>query len=247
MVASAWWSATMPTVKGGTYYPMTVKKHLRAQEIARENRLPCVYLVDSGGALPAAARMRCSPIGEHFGRIFYNQATLSAAGVPQIAVVLGSCTAGGAYVPAMCDESLIVRNQGTIFLGGPPLVQGRDRRSGLCRGARRRRCAHAALGRGRSSTRDNDEHALALARRIIADLPPPEPLRTRRGARTELCGRRALRHRARRSRASRSMCARSSRGSSMDSEFDELKPRYGKTLVRGFARVAGLAGGHHRQ
>ena len=110
------------TVKGGTYYPITVKKHLRAQEIARENRLPCIYLVDSGGAnLPRQADV--FPDRDHFGRIFYNQATLSAAGVPQIAVVLGSCTAGGAYVPAMADQSIIVRKNGTVFLGGPPLVK----------------------------------------------------------------------------------------------------------------------------
>ena len=110
------------TVKGGTYYPLTVKKHLRAQEIALENRLACVYLVDSGGAfLPLQAEV--FPDREHFGRIFYNQARMSAAGIPQVAVVLGSCTAGGAYVPAMCDEAVIVRNQGTIFLGGPPLVR----------------------------------------------------------------------------------------------------------------------------
>src|SRR6516162_4599618 len=110
------------TVKGGTYFPITVKKHLRAQEIARENRLPCIYLVDSGGAnLPHWTEV--FPDREHFGRIFYNQATMSAAGIPQIAVVMGSCTAGGAYVPAMSDETIIVRNQGTIFLGGPPLVK----------------------------------------------------------------------------------------------------------------------------
>ena len=110
------------TVKGGTYFPMTVKKHLRAQEIARENHLPCIYLVDSGGAfLPLQAEV--FPDRDHFGRIFYNQATMSAAGIPHIAVVMGSCTAGGAYVPAMSDETIIVRNQGTIFLGGPPLVR----------------------------------------------------------------------------------------------------------------------------
>ena len=110
------------TVKGGTYYPITVKKHLRAQEIARENRLPCIYLVDSGGAfLPKQDEV--FPDREHFGRIFYNQATMSAEGIPQLAVVMGSCTAGGAYVPAMSDETVIVRNQGTIFLGGPPLVK----------------------------------------------------------------------------------------------------------------------------
>ena len=110
------------TVKGGTYFPLTVKKHLRAQEIARENRLPCLYLVDSGGAnLPNQDEV--FPDRDHFGRIFYNQARMSAAGIPQVAVVMGSCTAGGAYVPAMSDESVIVRNQGTIFLGGPPLVK----------------------------------------------------------------------------------------------------------------------------
>jgi 3-methylcrotonyl-CoA carboxylase beta subunit len=114
------------TIKGGTYYPMTVKKHLRAQEIARENRLPCIYLVDSGGAnLPHQTEV--FPDRDHFGRIFYNQATMSAAGIPQIAVVMGSCTAGGAYVPAMSDETIIVRNQGTIFLGGPPLVKAATR------------------------------------------------------------------------------------------------------------------------
>ena len=122
------------TVKGGTYYPITVKKHLRAQEIALENALPCIYLVDSGGAfLPMQDEV--FPDREHFGRIFFNQATLSARGIPQLAIVMGSCTAGGAYVPAMCDESIIVRNQGTIFLGGPPLVKaatGEDRR---CRSA----------------------------------------------------------------------------------------------------------------
>src|SRR5207253_11077765 len=110
------------TVKGGTYYPITVKKHLRAQEIARENRLPCLYLIDSGGAhLPSQDEV--FPDRDHFGRIFYNQANMSAAGVPQIACVMGSCTAGGAYVPAMSDETVIVRNQGTIFLAGPPLVK----------------------------------------------------------------------------------------------------------------------------
>src|SRR5277367_2738784 len=156
------------TVKGGTYFPMTVKKHLRAQEIARENRLPCLYLVDSGGAfLPAQDEV--FPDREHFGRIFYNQAQMSAAGIPQIAVVMGSCTAGGAYVPAMSDESIIVRGQGTIFLGGPPLVKaatgevvsaeelgGADvhsRTSGVT--------DHYAL---------DDRHALGIARRIVGNL-----------------------------------------------------------------------------
>ena len=118
------------TVKGGTYYPMTVKKHLRAQEIAEENHLPCIYLVDSGGAnLPHQDEV--FPDKEHFGRIFFNQANMSAKGIPQIACVMGSCTAGGAYVPAMSDETVIVRNQGTIFLAGPPLVKGRNRRGDL--------------------------------------------------------------------------------------------------------------------
>src|SRR3954447_16449186 len=156
------------TVKGGTYFPMTVKKHLRAQEIARENRLPCLYLVDSGGAfLPAQDEV--FPDREHFGRIFYNEANLSALGVPQIAIVMGSCTAGGAYVPAMSDESIIVKGQGTIFLGGPPLVRaatgeivsaedlgGADvhsRTSGVT--------DHLAL---------NDHHALGITRRLVAKL-----------------------------------------------------------------------------
>src|SRR6186997_875348 len=156
------------TIKGGTYYPMTVKKHLRAQEIARENRLPCIYLVDSGGAnLPNQAEI--FPDREHFGRIFFNQANMSAMGIPQIAVVMGSCTAGGAYVPAMSDETIIVRNQGTIFLAGPPLVKAatgeiisaeelggaetHGRRSGVV--------DHVA---------ENDEHALLLVRDIVASL-----------------------------------------------------------------------------
>src|ERR1700688_358213 len=160
--------ANDPTVKGGTYYPITVKKHLRAQEIARDNRLPCVYLVESGGAfLPAQDEV--FPDREHFGRIFYNQATMSAAGIAQIAVVHGSCTAGGAYVPAMSDENVIVRNQGRVFLGGPRLVKaatGEDidaeslggadvhcRESGVC--------DHYA---------ENDTHALSIARRIVTRL-----------------------------------------------------------------------------
>ena len=140
------------TVKGGTYYPMTVKKHLRAQEVASDNRLPCIYLVDSGGAfLPAQDEV--FPDRDHFGRIFYNQANMSAAGIPQIAAVLGSCTAGGAYVPAMSDEAVIVANQGTIFLGGPPLVKAATGRGGHRRGAGRRRAARPALGRHRSPGR----------------------------------------------------------------------------------------------
>ncbi len=153
------------TVKGGTYYPMTVKKHLRAQEIAAQNRLPCIYLVDSGGAfLPLQDEV--FPDREHFGRIFYNQANLSAAGIAQVAVVMGSCTAGGAYVPAMCDESVIVRNQGTIFLGGPPLVKA----------ATGELVSAEDLGGGEVHSRtsgvtdhlaDDDRHALAIAREII--------------------------------------------------------------------------------
>src|SRR5574343_437149 len=153
------------TVKGGTYYPLTVKKHLRAQEIALENRLPCVYLVDSGGAnLPRQDEV--FPDRDHFGRIFYNQANMSALGIPQVAVVMGSCTAGGAYVPAMSDETIIVKNQGTIFLGGPPLVKA----------ATGEVVTAEDLGGGDVHTRlsgvadhlaDNDAHAIAIARRIV--------------------------------------------------------------------------------
>ena len=156
------------TVKGGTYYPLTVKKHLRAQEIALQNRLPCIYLVDSGGAnLPNQDEV--FPDRDHFGRIFYNQATMSAAGIPQIAVVMGSCTAGGAYVPAMADESIIVRGQGTIFLAGPPLVKA----------ATGEVVTAEDLGGGDLHSRtsgvtdhlaENDQHALGIARRIVAGL-----------------------------------------------------------------------------
>ncbi|MEW1835339.1 carboxyl transferase domain-containing protein [Microbacterium sp. NPDC079995] len=163
------------TVKGGTYYPITVKKHLRAQEIAAENRLPCVYLVDSGGAfLPMQDEV--FPDRDHFGRIFYNQARMSRDGIPQIAAVLGSSTAGGAYVPAMSDETVIVRNQGTIFLGGPPLVKA----------ATGEVVSAEDLGGGDLHTRvsgvtdhlaENDEHALQIVRDIVATLPAPAPLR----------------------------------------------------------------------
>src|SRR5499427_2682095 len=163
------------TVKGGTYFPITVKKHLRAQEVAEENRLTCVYLVDSGGAfLPLQADV--FPDREHFGRIFFNQARMSAAGIPQVAVVLGSCTAGGAYVPAMCDETVIVREQGTIFLGGPPLV----------RAATGEEVTAEELGGGDVHTRisgvadqlaDDDRDALRQAREILAAIPPPERAR----------------------------------------------------------------------
>src|SRR6202043_3795339 len=156
------------TVKGGTYYPITVKKHLRAQEIAEQNHLPCIYLVDSGGAfLPLQADV--FPDRDHFGRIFYNQARMSAEGIPQIAVVMGSCTAGGAYVPAMADESIIVREQGTIFLAGPPLV----------RAATGEVVTAEELGGGDVHTRlsgvsdhlaDDDGHALEIARSVFANL-----------------------------------------------------------------------------
>src|SRR6218665_4009905 len=158
------------TVKGGAYFPMTVKKHLRAQEIAAQNRLPCVYLVDSGGAnLPHQAEV--FPDREHFGRIFYNQANLSAQGIPQVAVVMGSCTAGGAYVPAMSDETIIVKEQGTIFLAGPPLVQA----------ATGEVISAEDLGGGDLHSRksgvtdhlaDNDEHALSIVRDIVSHLGP---------------------------------------------------------------------------
>ncbi len=156
------------TIKGGTYYPMTVKKHLRAQEIARENRLPCIYLVDSGGAnLPHQTEV--FPDREHFGRIFFNQATLSAAGIAQIAVVMGSCTAGGAYVPAMSDETIIVKNQGTIFLGGPPLVKaatGEVVSAEDLGGAE----VHTKKSGVADYLAENDRHALALCRRIVGNL-----------------------------------------------------------------------------
>src|SRR5262245_47910687 len=158
-----------PTVKGGTYYPVTVKKHLRAQRVAEENRLPCVYLVDSGGAhLPSQDEV--FPDQEHFGRIFFNQANMSAAGIPQLAVVMGSCTAGGAYVPAMSDESIIVRNQGTIFLGGPPLVKaatGEVVSAEELGGGE----VHARISGVVDHLAEHDSHALGIARRIVAGLP----------------------------------------------------------------------------
>ncbi|WP_246205505.1 carboxyl transferase domain-containing protein [Agromyces salentinus] len=227
-----------PTVKGGTYYPMTVKKHLRAQEVAREHRLPCVYLVDSGGAyLPMQDDV--FPDREHFGRIFYNQAQLSSLRIPQLAAVLGSCTAGGAYVPAMSDESVIVREQGTIFLGGPPLVKA----------AIGEVVTPEELGGGELHSRvsgvtdhlaDDDEHALELVRDMVATLPPEAP---------------------------RAWAVREPRPPAVDpatltaavpvgvaqpydvreviarlvdaSEFSEFKPDYGDTLVTGFAHLDG--------
>ena len=226
------------TVKGGSYYPLTVKKHLRAQEIALQNRLPCIYLVDSGGAnLPTQDDV--FPDREHFGRIFYNQANLSALGIPQIAVVMGSCTAGGAYVPAMSDEAVIVRNQGTIFLGGPPLVKA----------ATGEVVSAEELGGGDVHTRisgvadhlaENDYHALSLARRIVGNLnwrkpmsllptKPEEPLYDPQ----ELWGVIPSDHR--KTYDVREVIARVVDGS----RFDEFKSRYGTTLVTGFANLYG--------
>ncbi|MBI0329580.1 carboxyl transferase domain-containing protein [Burkholderia plantarii] len=226
------------TVKGGTYYPVTVKKHVRAQEIAAENRLPCVYLVDSGGAnLPNQDEV--FPDRDHFGRIFYNQANLSAAGIAQIAVVMGSCTAGGAYVPAMSDESIIVREQGTIFLGGPPLVKA----------ATGEEVSAEDLGGGDVHTRlsgvvdhlaQNDAHALAIARSIVGNLGakaapplvPAEPLPPRYDP-AELAG--VIPSDTRKPFDVREVIARIVD----DSAFDEFKARFGTTLVAGFARIWG--------
>src|SRR5512147_1296756 len=161
------------TVKGGTYYPLTVKKHLRAQEIAQQNHLPCIYLVDSGGAfLPLQAEV--FPDRDHFGRIFFNQARMSAKGIAQIAVVMGSCTAGGAYVPAMSDETVIVRGTGTIFIGGPPLVKaatGQDVTAEELGGAD----VHTRRSGVADHYAQSDEHALAIAREIVRNLDPPAP------------------------------------------------------------------------
>ena len=237
------------TVKGGTYYPITVKKHLRAQEIARENRLPCIYLVDSGGAnLPNQDEV--FPDRDHFGRIFYNQATMSAAGIAQIAVVMGSCTAGGAYVPAMADESIIVRNQGTIFLGGPPLVKAaigevvtaEDLGGGD---------VHTRLSGVADHLAENDGHALSIARRIVGhlngaaasgtlaeraarlglDLAAPRPPLY---APESLLG--LIPSDSRKPYDIREVIARLIDGS----EFDEWKSRFGTTLVTGFARLNGI-------
>ncbi len=232
------------TVKGGTYYPMTVKKHLRAQEIAQQNRLPCIYLVDSGGAnLPNQDEV--FPDREHFGRIFFNQANMSAEGVPQIAVVMGSCTAGGAYVPAMSDETIIVRNQGTIFLGGPPLVKA----------AIGEVVSAEDLGGGDVHTRlsgvadhlaENDLHALALARSVVANLNWRKPRQMALvPARAPLYDAAELHgvipadehgFSNRRPYDMREIIARIVDGS----EFDEFKARYGTTLVSGFAHIEGM-------
>ncbi|MEX8522426.1 MAG: carboxyl transferase domain-containing protein [Leptothrix ochracea] len=232
------------TVKGGTYYPLTVKKHLRAQEVAQQNHLPCIYLVDSGGAnLPNQDEV--FPDRDHFGRIFYNQARMSAEGIAQIAVVMGSCTAGGAYVPAMSDETIIVREQGTIFLGGPPLVKA----------ATGEEVSAEDLGGGDVHTRlsgvadhlaDNDAHALALARQAIRHLNrrkthelASQPTRPPRFDPLELHGIIPLDAHGVMTRKPfdvREVIARIVD----DSAFDEFKARYGTTLVTGFAHIEGL-------
>jgi len=226
------------TVKGGTYFPMTVKKHLRAQEIAMQNRLPCIYLVDSGGAnLPTWDEV--FPDRDHFGRIFYNQANMSAAGIPQVAVVMGSCTAGGAYVPAMSDETIIVKNQGTIFLGGPPLVKaatGEIVSAEDLGGAD----VHARTSGVSDHYAMNDSHALGLARRIVGNLNSVKqlsgdvraPLPPRFDA-SELYG--IIPKDSRIPFDVREIIARVVD----DSEFDEFKKLYGATLVCGFARIHG--------
>src|ERR1700675_2333730 len=226
------------TIKGGTYYPMTVKKHLRAQEIARENRLPCIYLVDSGGAnLPHQTEV--FPDREHFGRIFYNQAMMSAAGISQIAVVMGSCTAGGAYVPAMSDETIIVKNQGTIFLGGPPLVKAA---TGEVVSAEE--LGGADVHAKKSGVADyyaaDDDHALALASRIVGnlntkraiDIPLAKPVEPKYDA-GELDG--IVPADLKKQYDVREVIARLVDSS----EFDEFKQLYGATLVTGFAHIHG--------
>jgi 3-methylcrotonyl-CoA carboxylase beta subunit len=227
------------TVKGGSYFPMTVKKHLRAQEIAQQNHLTCVYLVDSGGAnLPTQDEV--FPDREHFGRIFFNQANMSALGISQIAVVMGSCTAGGAYVPAMSDETIIVKNQGTIFLGGPPLVKA----------ATGEVVTAEDLGGGDVHTRlsgvadhlaQNDLHALALARQAVSHLNHKKPVQAAvaapvapRFAAEELYG--VIPTDTRKPYDVREIIARIVDGS----EFHEFKPRYGTTLVTGFANIEGM-------
>jgi acetyl-CoA carboxylase carboxyltransferase component len=227
------------TVKGGTYFPLTVKKHLRAQEIAEQNRLPCIYLVDSGGAfLPLQAEV--FPDRDHFGRIFYNQARLSAAGIPQIAAVMGSCTAGGAYVPAMSDETIIVKGTGTIFIGGPPLVKaatGQEVSAEELGGAD----VHARLSGVADHYATSDEHALALVREIVRNLSPSPkdlpwdvaPAEEPAADPTELYGLipTDFRHQV----DPRELIARIVDGS----RFHEFKALYGETLVCGFARIEG--------
>lgn len=227
------------TIKGGTYYPMTVKKHLRAQDVARQNNLPCVYMVDSGGAfLPLQDEI--FPDERHFGRIFYNQAQMSSQGIPQIAIVMGSCTAGGAYVPAMSDESIIVRNQGTIFLGGPPLVKaatGEVVTAEELGGAD----VHSRQSGVTDHYAQNDAHAIGIARRIVGTLkpsvrpnlnmhPPRDPL----FAAEEIYG--VVPVDGRKPFDVRDIIARVVDGS----EFDEFKKLYGTTLVCGFAHIWGF-------
>jgi len=227
------------TVKGGTYYPMTVKKHLRAQEIALQNNLPCIYLVDSGGAnLPNQDEV--FPDREHFGRIFFNQATMSAAGIPQIACVMGSCTAGGAYVPAMADESIMVRGQATIFLGGPPLVKaatGEEVSAEDLGGAD----LHTRLSGVADHLAESDAHALAIVRRIVRNLnrnkavsltlqKPIQPLH----AADDIYG--IVPADTRQPYDVREVIARIVDGS----ELDEFKANYGTTLVTGFAHLYGM-------
>uniref|UniRef100_UPI003BAB3D6E carboxyl transferase domain-containing protein n=1 Tax=Stappia sp. TaxID=1870903 RepID=UPI003BAB3D6E len=227
------------TIKGGTYYPMTVKKHLRAQEIAMENRLPCLYLVDSGGAnLPNQTDV--FPDRDHFGRIFFNQATMSSMGIPQIAVVMGSCTAGGAYVPAMSDETIIVRRQGTIFLAGPPLVKaatGEEVSAEDLGGAD----VHARVSGVADHYALDDEQALEQARRIVANLngaKQPSPVLT--AARDPLLDPAGLEAVVpvdlKKQYDIREVIARIVDGS----ELDEFKATYGTTLVTGFARINGI-------
>jgi 3-methylcrotonyl-CoA carboxylase beta subunit len=236
------------TVKGGTYYPLTVKKHLRAQEIAQQNHLPCIYLVDSGGAnLPNQDEV--FPDRDHFGRIFYNQAQMSALGIGQVAVVMGSCTAGGAYVPAMSDETVIVKNQGTIFLGGPPLVKA----------ATGEVVTSEDLGGGDVHTRlsgvadhlaNDDTHALGIARNIVRNLKPNRPVVQVNNAQPamlnianpkfsadELYG--VIPVDTRKPFDVREIIARIVDGS----EFDEFKARFGTTLVTGFAKIEGMSVG----
>jgi acetyl-CoA carboxylase carboxyltransferase component len=226
------------TVKGGSYFPLTVKKHLRAQEVARQNRLPCIYLVDSGGAfLPLQAEV--FPDRDHFGRIFFNQARLSALGIPQIAAVMGSCTAGGAYVPAMSDETVIVRGTGTIFIGGPPLVKaatGQDVTAEELGGAD----VHTRRSGVADHYATSDEHALAIVRQIVRHLDPPTPPPWLVSAPeppalepTDLYGLvpEDFRH---------ELDAREVIGRIVDgSRFQEFKQLYGETLVCGFARIEG--------
>jgi acetyl-CoA carboxylase carboxyltransferase component len=227
------------TVKGGTYYPLTVKKHLRAQEIALENRLPCIYLVDSGGAfLPLQADV--FPDRDHFGRIFYNQARMSAAGIPQVALVMGSSTAGGAYVPAMSDETVIVKGTGTIFLGGPPLVKaatGEEVSAEDLGGGD----VHTAISGVADHLALDDEHALALGRSIVRNLNrrPPEPPWDRATPESPAVDPAGL-YGAVSADARRPVDVREIIGRLVDgSRFHDFKPRYGETLVTGFAHIEG--------